>query len=207
MHLEALNSQTKAVWKKCVFLHDTGFYLAGGTAVALQIGHRISVDLDFFSADPIKKTLLSEIEKVFGTVTVVIKTKDELTILADGVKITFLHYPFSLVSPLVQSNIVPLASICDLASMKAYTLGRRQSLKDYVDLYEIFSKKLFDFQNTLEDAKHKYTDAFNDRLFLEQLVFTDDLEDESIQWIGEKVSKETMKDFFAGLIEHIQLKI
>src|SRR3989338_7623443 len=79
MHIEALNNNTKIVWEKCAFLE--GFYLAGGTALALQIGHRTSVDLDFFSSNPIKKTLLSEVEKVFGTVTPIIKTKDELTII------------------------------------------------------------------------------------------------------------------------------
>ena len=201
MHIEALNNNTKIVWEKCAFLE--GFYLAGGTALALQIGHRTSVDLDFFSSNPIKKTLLSEVEKVFGTVTPIIKTKDELTIILDGVKVTFLHYPFSLVSPKIFNKIIPLASVRDIASMKAYALGRRQSLKDYIDLYEIFSRKLFDLEGTITDAKNKYKGLFTDRLFLEQLLYIDDLEDEPIQWIRDVVSKEYMRDFFATIIKQI----
>lgn len=171
--------------------------------MAMQIGHRISVDLDFFSENPIKKTLLAEIEKIFGEVIPLIKTKDELTVIAQEVKITFLHYPFSLISPLQPDKIVPLASVRDIASMKAYALGRRQSLKDYVDLYEIFSRKLFNLQETITDAKHKYRESFNDRLFLEQLLYIDDLDNEPIEWVGESVSRENIREFFATLIRQI----
>ena len=91
----------------------------------------------------------------------------------------------------------------DIASMKAYALGRRQSLKDYIDLYEIFSRKLFDLEGTITDAKNKYKGLFTDRLFLEQLLYIDDLEDEPIQWIRDVVSKEYMRDFFATIIKQI----
>ena len=203
MHPEALSDKTKEVWDKCGFLE--GFYLVGGTALAMQMGHRISVDLDFFSDNPIKKNLLTEIEKIFGVVSPLVKATDELTVIIEEVKVTFLHYPFSLVSPLIPSEIVPISSVRDIASMKAYALGRRQSLKDYVDLYEIFSKKLFDIHGTIADAKDKYKESFNDRLFLEQLLYIDDLDNEPIEWIGEPVSKEKMRDFFATLVKEIVL--
>ncbi len=186
MRQEALSDKTREVWNKCGFLDD--FYLVGGTALAMQIGHRISVDLDFFSDNPIKKTFLPEIEKIFGAVAPLVKTKDELTVIIKEVKVTFLYYPFPLVSALLTSEIIPLASVRDISSMKAYALGRRQSLKDYVDLYEIFSKKLFDIKGTIADAKDKYKESFNDRLFLEQLLYIDDLDNEPIEWTGKPVS-------------------
>ncbi len=199
MHQEALNDNTKAIWEKCGFLSDG--YLAGGTALAFQIGHRQSIDLDFFFAAPIQKTLLDVIEQKFGGVIVPsVKTADELTVLISGVKTTFLHYPFPLLDTTVPSGVVPLASIRDIASMKAYALGRRQSLKDYVDLYVILLKKLTPLGVIIEDAKQKYGEAFNDRLFLEQLLYTDDLEEEPILWLTGSVSKEGMREFFENLV-------
>ena len=60
MHEKALSDNTLAVWNKCGFLTDD-FYLAGGTALAFQMGHRKSIDLDFFSDNPVKNNLLKKI--------------------------------------------------------------------------------------------------------------------------------------------------
>jgi len=197
MHYESLSKETKRVWDKCSFLRDE-FYLAGGTALALQIGHRISVDLDFFSPNPIKKTLLAKVEERFESesVSVLVNTKNELTLTVEGVKITFLHYPFILKYKTVDTNITPLASILDIASIKAYTIGRRRSFKDYVDLYFIFSKEYATLDVVISDAKEKYGHAFNDRLFCEQLTSPEDLDDEAIIWLEKQKSKTEMQIFF-----------
>lgn len=201
MHNEVLNDDIRKVWEQCGFLSEKGFYLSGGTALALQLGHRISIDLDFFSDNPIKKTLLATIEDNLHTIsTVIFKTTNELTIKAKGVKITCLYYPFHLITNKEKSSIVPLASIRDIASMKAHTLGRRQSIKDYVDLYCILFKELISLNEIIADAREKYGEAFNGRLFLEQLLYTDDLDDDPIIWLWEPVSKEKMREFFSNLI-------
>lgn len=195
MHYESLNQETKKVWDICSFLHDD-FYLAGGTALALQLGHRISVDLDFFSPNPIKKTLFAKIEEKFNSVSILVNTKNELTLTVENIKITFLHYPFNLKYKTVDTNIVPLASILDIASMKAYTIGRRRSFKDYVDLYFILWDKYTTLNVIISDAKEKYDYAFNDRLFCEQLTSPEDLDDEAIIWLQKQQSKITMQVFF-----------
>ena len=195
MHYEALNQETKRVWDKCGFLRSD-FYLTGGTALALQIKHRISVDLDLFSPNPIKKTLLATVEEKFGSVSVLVNTKNELTVIAAGVKITFLHYPFILKYSTVETGIVPLSSIADIASMKAYTIGRRRSFKDYVDLYFILSKEYTTLDTLIVDAKEKYGYAFNDRLFCEQLTSPEDIDDENIIWLEKQRSKADMQSFF-----------
>jgi len=200
MHPEALNDKTSAVWKKCGFL-DADFYLAGGTALALQIGHRRSVDLDFFNDQPIKKTLLPKLEERFAVaLSPTVRSTSELTVFIQEVKTTFLHYPFPLLEEMVKGGIVRMASIRDIASMKAYTLGRRGTLKDYVDLYAIFSKNLVSLPTVIADANSKYGDAFNDRLFCEQLLYTDDIENEAIEWIERPVSIEEIKKYFVTLV-------
>lgn len=201
MHYEVLNQNTKKIWDQCAPFCDD-FYLAGGTALALQIGHRISVDLDFFSIEPIKKTLFHKIEETIGgTISVLVNTKNELTLFIDGVKVTFLHYPFALKEKLVANQIVPIASIRDIASMKAYAMGRRRSLKDYVDLYFIISEKLVTLASIISDANTTYGEAFNDRLFCEQLLSPEDLDEEAIIWLAEPKSKDTMQSFFKQEID------
>jgi hypothetical protein len=207
MHAETLTKNTKKIWNKIKkFEKIKDFYLAGGTALALQIGHRISVDLDFFSDEPIKKTLLQDIEDFFEKpVEVLIKSKNELTIMIDEVKVTFLHYSFPLIYPLKKDDSIKIADIKEISLMKAYTLGRRQSFKDYVDLYTVVSKDLITLKLIVENAKNKYEEVFNDRVFLEQLVYIDDIEDEPIQWIDKSVSIEEILDFFEKKIKEYLL--
>ena len=198
MRIETLTENTKKIWDKIQnFKNVSDFYLAGGTALALQMGHRISVDLDFFSDKPIKKTLLEDIEDFFEKpVSVMVKSKDELTVMVDEVKITFLYYYFPLIYPLKKDNNIKLADVQEIALMKSYSLGRRQSFKDYVDMYTIVSKNIIDLQSIIEGAKKKYGEIFNDRVFLEQLVYIKDIENEPIQWIDNSVSKKEIQDFF-----------
>lgn len=200
MYYESISQETKKVWNKCVFLRDD-FYLAGGTALTFQIGHRISVDLDFFSPNPIKKTLLAKVEEKFGPVSVLVNTKNELTVIAEGVKMTFLHYPFILKYKTIDTNITPLASILDIASMKAYTIGRRRSFKDYVDLYFILSMEYITLDVLISDSKEKYGYTFNDRLFCEQLTSPEDIDDENIIWLERPRSKADMQKFFQEKIK------
>ncbi|OGI64879.1 hypothetical protein A2647_02985 [Candidatus Nomurabacteria bacterium RIFCSPHIGHO2_01_FULL_40_24b] len=200
MHLEALSDATRALWEKCRFLKDD-FYLAGGTALALQLGHRRSVDLDFFSSQSIKKTSLKTIEETFKTpVSVSVRTSDELTVEISGVKMTLLHYPFPLILNTLPTDIVSLATVRDIAAMKAYALGRRGSLKDYVDLYAIFSRNIISLEIVIADANKKYDALFNDRLFCEQLLYTDDIEPEAINWIVAPVSLDDMKKYFREIV-------
>jgi hypothetical protein len=205
MYYESLNQKTKKIWDRCAFLHND-FYLAGGTALALQIGHRISVDLDFFSFNPIKKTLLTKVEAELGNASVLVNTKNELTLLVSEIKISFIHYPFPLKEKAVGTNMVPLASILDIASMKAYTMGRRRSFKDYVDLYYIISKNITSLDIIISNTKEIYKEGFNDRLFCEQLISPEDLNDEAIIWLSEKQSKSNMQSFLKERVKEFLKK-
>ena len=95
-----------------------------------------------------------------------------------------------------ETNITPRASILDIASMKAYTIGRRRSFKDYVDIYFILSREYVTLSVLISDAKEKYGHVFNDRLFCEQLTSPEDIDDENIFWLEKEQSKEDMQVFF-----------
>lgn len=205
MHLEALDEVGRRILFK---LGDfPGFYLAGGTALALQIGHRQSVDFDLFQKDALPRDLSRRIEKTFSgnTAVVSVDNADELTVFVEGMKVSFLRYPFPALLPLVKSDGVRLLSVGELAATKAYTIGRRGSLKDYVDLYWTLSEKHATLKEIVELAEEKYKNEFNARLFLEQLVYLEDVEEAPIVFLGEAVTKEEMKRFFEDAIQKADL--
>jgi Nucleotidyl transferase AbiEii toxin, Type IV TA system len=179
-----------------------GFYLAGGTALALQIGHRVSVDFDLFSGDEIDRGLLRHVRRAFPEAEVVplINNADELTTLVNGVKVTFLRYPFPPDEPFVVYENVPLLSVRDIAVTKAYTIGRRGSYKDYVDLYFIMAERHATLTDIVHGAEQRYGADFNSRLFLEQLVYLADLDDAEIQFIKPLVTPNELLAFFEDRI-------
>lgn len=198
MHKEVLKLEAANLWEEIKNFDDiSDFYLAGGTGLALQIGHRISVDFDFFSENQIKKNLLDNLEKFFGKqLQVLVKSKDELTVIINGVKTSFIYYPFKNIFQFENISVIKFASIKEISLMKAYALGRRQSIKDYIDIYQIVSSGLFSLSSIIKYSQEKYGELFNDRLFLEQLVYLDDFTDEPIIWLADSVSKEEILNFF-----------
>ena len=200
MHREALTKAAAPLFTSLV--QFSGFYLAGGTALALQIGHRVSVDFDLFSDFEIGPTLLPSLRAVFSNASIapLVNNADELTALVDGVKVTFLRYPFPTIYPFVLSEGVLMLSVKEIAATKAYTIGRRGAFKDYVDLY--FS--LLECHTTLAEiigmADKKFGVEFNSRLFLEQLVFLDDVEDTEIEFIKPAVTRAEILRFFEAAV-------
>lgn len=204
MYLEALTPERKLILDQLV--NFTGFYLAGGTAVALQIGHRQSVDFDLFSDKKISRNLLKTAEDIFSRhLPPMVNNSGELTLTIDGTKITFLTYPFPIIRDLVDFNDLKLLSLPELAATKAYTIGRRGSLKDYVDLYAIISGQHATLELIIKLAKTKFGDVFNDRLFLEQLIYLEDVEDEPIAFITQPTDRSTLEAYFEKAIQKFQL--
>ena len=194
-HTEVLTPESKTVFPKlAAFKGD--FYLAGGTALALQMGHRVSVDFDLFSPNPIKKTLLKKVEELYDApLELLVNNSRELTLLAGRVKHTFLHYPFPLVLPLEKADPLDLLSAREILATKAYTIGRRGSFKDYIDLYVGLSERVASLPDIMALAREKYGEAFNDRLFLEQLLYLDDVAEEAVVMLLRPIPR---KDEIAG---------
>lgn len=167
------------------------YYLAGGTALAIQIGHRVSEDLDFFTPEIVNSdSIISWMEETFSlkSASVIFKKLDQLDLRIDGVKVSFIGYPFPLLYPLVGLNDkesglpdIKLASINEIALFKAYALGRRASFRDYIDLYYILHYKYSSLEKIIADCYKKYIlegeSFFSDKLFLQQLSYTEDLPD------------------------------
>ncbi len=167
------------------------YYLAGGTALAIQIKHRHSEDLDFFSPGKVNSdSIINWMEGTFPlkSATVIFKKIDQLDLRIDGVKVSFIEYPFPLVYPLGDLNVIEpelsdikLASISEISLFKAYALGRRASFRDYIDLYYILHNNYSSLEKIIADCYKKYVMEgelfFSDKLFLQQLSYTEDLPD------------------------------
>lgn len=164
--LELLNSF-------CTHPKLTDFFLVGGTALALQLGHRISVDLDFFSEKPINTDeLISVLEKDYQA-EIFQLTDNAIVGNVKGVKIDFIAHQYPLLNELKMENQIRLASIEDIAAMKLNAIKNRGSKKDFVDLY--FLLKQFSLIEMLSLANKKYSNNV-DVLTLKSLVYFDDAE-------------------------------
>lgn len=204
MHQEALTKEGAVIFPKLSQFKN--FYLAGGTALALQIGHRISVDFDLFCQNDIPQELLGQVKRTFaGNEAVpVVNNPEELTVLIDGVKVTFLKYPFPVLDELVEVDNLKMLDIPELAATKAYTIGRRGSLKDYVDTFFMVSDGYASIEQIIVLADKKYGHEFNSRLFLEQLIYLDDVEDVPIVFLRNPVDKSKMERFFEDQIKKMK---
>ena len=205
MHQEALTLKARKIFPD--FKHFPGFYLAGGTGLALQLGHRVSIDFDFFQKKYISKTLLSKIKKVFNgsKIKLVINHPEQLTVIVDGVNVSFIRYPFPIASKLIDYQGIKIASCLEIAAMKAYTLGRRATLKDYVDLYFVLHNSIANLQEVVDISEKKYRDNFNTRLFLEQLVYSKDVEKVKIKFLKGEITQTQMQIFFEQEIKKLKL--
>ena len=180
-----------------------GGVLNGGTALALQIGHRKSYDFDFFYNKPIPKNALLNLRKLFGSnlSRAMVDNPDELTvIIKKDIKLTLLHYPFTYLHKRIIWKGIKLAAIQDIASAKAYAVGRRGVWRDYVDLYFILRDHLT-LSNIINASEKRYQGVFDARLFLEQLTYYEDLEDMTIEYTSKPISEKLIKDFLNKSVE------
>lgn len=180
--------------------------LGGGTALALQFGHRVSVDLDFFLSKPLSLQFTAKIQKFYGDIETLVRTGDEFSfVTSDQVKLTFLFYPYRPLYATIDTPFVKLYAWKDIALDKAHTIGRRQEWRDYVDLYYSL-KQGFKLGRLLLQAEEKFGDSFSSKLFLSQLVYLEDLtEFESVEFIKDSATPEQVRAFFIKEIEKLGL--
>ncbi len=204
IHLEILSDSQRALLDKLAPLVK-GYTLAGGTALALQLTHRRSYDFDFFSAKPLARGLLGRLTQTVSVKKKSVDSADELTVFnADEIKVTFLHYPFKNQYPLIYTESgLSLYGVKDIAIQKAYTIGRRGEYRDYFDLYCIIKGGYCSLGEIIGGAQEVYGGSFNDRIFLEQLVYFGDIADFAIEPVGKEsvASLSEVKRFFEGLVK------
>jgi hypothetical protein len=181
------------------------FYLAGGTALSLQIGHRLSVDLDFFSQTEDIPTLRLALEKALASFHPILADSawGNLVYLAQNVRVGFYGYGYDLVAPLVETPVpqgparhaLRLASIEDIALMKLDALLARAARKDFYDLY--FICQTISLRRILNLAPKKYpsTRDFESQT-VKRLVYFETAEQDVDPQLLSPVSWQEVKEYF-----------
>ena len=172
------------------------YYLAGGTAVALRIGHRRSVDFDLFKFSSVNhKKNVDKIAVSRLPYEVTWREAGQMNVTLGEVKLTFLEYPFQIAAANKFEDIIKVPELIDLAAMKAYALGRRSKWKDYVDLYFIL-KDYFSVDHISARASQIFDQLFSEKLFRMQLNYFEDIDySEQIEYVDAPVPEEEIRAF------------
>jgi len=171
------------------------FFLVGGTALALQIGHRISVDLDFFSENKFNQVGLSEI--LIKDFDINISNIADNTIIGsiNNVKVDFLAHQYPSLEKKKIEGSIKLASLKDIAAMKINAVRNRGTKKDFVDIYFLLQE--YSLKELLEFTNKKYPNH-TDILTLKSLIYFEDADtqpdcDMLIDVAWEEIKKEIIK--------------
>ncbi|MFY9225411.1 MAG: nucleotidyl transferase AbiEii/AbiGii toxin family protein [Blastocatellia bacterium] len=170
------------------------FYLAGGTALALQIGHRKSFDLDFFSQD-FDENVVEEKVKTINGFKLVKKETQTLHISIGKSKVSFLGYPYPLVFPYRFFNTVAIADVRDIAAMKMTAIANRGTKRDFFDLFTV--AQLFSISELFEVFKSKFSKVnYSKNHVLRSLTYFNDAEDDVELKMLNNTSWQEVKAFF-----------
>jgi len=151
------------------------FILVGGTAIALHVGHRRSIDFDLFTTDDFDNGKIKrKIARFYKIDKTYISAPGEYTILVGEVKISFFQYPYRIKSVARLNKKIKLPDLLTLAAMKAFTLSFRGKWKDYVDLYFIL-KDNYSLGEISKKGQEIFGNEFNERIFREALAYFKDI--------------------------------
>jgi hypothetical protein len=175
------------------------FYLAGGTALALQLGHRRSYDLDYFSPTqdiPSIRQSLAEALRPFAPV-LADAAWGNLVYLAADVRVGFYGYGYTMVAPFVEAGGSPLAGVADIGLMKLDALLARASRKDFYDLYVICQRLTLRDLLNLAPQKYPATRDFEAQV-VKRLAYFARADQEEEPSLIEDIPWEVVKEYFRG---------
>jgi len=171
-------------------------YLAGGSSLALQLGHRRSIDFDFFTDQAFElidvKVILNKIGKYTG------EHEAPKTMVGrfNEAKFSLFYYPYKLIDKTKDYQGINLASYEDIAAMKLVAITDRGTKKDYIDLY-FLAKKCFPIEKMFTFYDKKYHNfEINKVTLLKALQYFDDADGSEMPEMIEKVDWEEIKKFF-----------
>jgi hypothetical protein len=171
------------------------FYLAGGTALALHLGHWRSVDLDFFSGRSFREDKLSRrIQRTRGYAMISMEP-ETLHVQIRGTKVTFLRYAYPIIFPLGSFSGMEVADPREIACMKISAIASRGTRRDFVDLY--MAAQDYGLTNLMQAFTRKFAGAhFSMVHTLKSLTFFEDAEKEPMPDMLMHVSWRQIKQFF-----------
>jgi predicted nucleotidyltransferase component of viral defense system len=178
------------------------FVLVGGTSLALQIGHRKSIDIDMFGNCGLNELEITAFLNQLGQVKILRKSKSILIYSVNGIKVDFVKYPYPLIKLPLEEDNFRLATKEDIAAMKLNAIAGRGSKKDFIDLYFLLQE--FTLQELFEFFRSKYSDG-SDFLVLKSLTFFDDAESDEMPYMVKELEWEKVKSFIIKKVKNLPL--
>lgn len=201
-----LHPRQRKVLGKLAVSRAFDYYLAGGTALALQLGHRTSLDFDFYSKEKLEsEKFATRLKQLFPSIKISHQTDDTFLAIATGVNISVFYYPYQLLRDLVNFPPVQLASLEDIAAMKIVALVQRARQRDFWDIYYLI--ETLGIASVITSAYRKYPwYEENNQIVLRALTYFEDADndqevarvtvfDKNIRWedVKEKIRQEAKK--------------
>mgnify|MGYP004451234309 FL=1 len=174
--------QSKEFFKVC--------RLVGGTSLALQYGHRKSVDLDFFGSFIAEGLQIREVLKAVGSFQVIQESRFIFQYIVEGVKVDFVNYPYKWIDVELKEDSLCLATPKDIAAMKLSAITNRGTKKDFIDLYELLGH--FTLKEILGFYQEKYADGVP-FLTLKSLTWFEDAEADPMPFMLRDYTWEDVK--------------
>jgi hypothetical protein len=171
--------------------------MVGGTAIALYLGHRRSIDFGLFKKGHIYPgRILKKFEDHKEEAVVMLNRSGQLNLLCRSVKFTFFELEWDIPHPVRLKNGLTIPGLLELSAMKAFALGMRSKWKDYIDLYFILRGN-YTITDISAKAREFFGGMFSEKLFRAQLNYFEGISfDEPVEFIpGFEVSEEEVKTF------------
>ena len=200
LHYETIIPETHSLLEKLSalpVLEDAR--LVGGTALALQLGHRTSVDLDFFGRINADSEELRDVLREVGKVEVASVSKNINIFWINGIKVDMVNYPYPWLDMPIEGNGVRLASLKDIAAMKVSAIVNRGTKKDFIDLYTLLQS--FTLDDILDMYSRKYSDG---SLFIvmKSLTYFDDAETDPMPNVLNDTTWKIAKDSIRTVVRN-----
>lgn len=174
--------------------------LVGGTALALQLGHRASIDIDLFGQHELDDQQMTQIMSKYEEVEQLRSSKSIKVYLINGIKVDIVNYSYAWLDAQMEEDNIRMASVRDIAAMKIAAIAQRGSKKDFIDLY--FLLQQFSLSEILGLYQQKITDG-NEWIALRSLAYFEDADQEpmpamfqDISWneIKTRIAKEVLRN-------------
>ena len=204
LHLEVLDDKRIDLLNRITQqIKPFGFYLAGGTALSLQTGYRISEDFDFFTQRHFNEYTLAEaLSHLCEHFQIVLLEKDTCDLILDGVKVSLFYYPYPLLEDLCDGSIFPcltLAGKKDIACMKLIAIGQRGARRDFFDLYHLILDEQYTASALLDLLQEKYGDINTFTNIGMGLSYFEDAENDALPSVFIQDDWKETKRFFTKL--------
>jgi len=179
------------------------FYLAGGTALALQYSHRQSIDFDFFTTTDFSTTKIIQKLQTFGKFELQHEEENTIIGILNDVRISFFTYKYRVINEFKKYENINIADEFDIAAMKLEAISGRGSKKDFVDFY--FILKNISLQDIFKFYEKKYGKAIsNNYHLLKSLVYFEDAEVQAMPKMIKQADWETIKRAIINEVKKIK---